>query len=504
MSSSLAGETKGPGKEKEKAEPAAVEEIKTLLKDILNSSICVIPADKIDLHPFEWLKQEMSHVILQLQQVKEKIRERTEEKIQVIEALEKEKRDLQKALSLPEIEYTPWGIESNLCIKENMLYEVVKEYRGAYKVQKEKYQESIEQIRKLIQKIGEDIKYQEIEEAEIIDKKAVAEAESTVKELTQKLNMLREETEKKKTALFSLLQEIGISVYTPEDVLACLNAVQKNSKEIGKLPNVSKLSITDTITTIQYSPSEARKCLEEAKAVQISLKHRETQLLARIKALREAMPEIEIAAHIEKDIKNNLHPLITRVDMLSNAVSEAEEIYINRISAIYQKYQLKHKEQIEQIEEITQKKQSVTVFPPIEGLSFAEQESLLAEIRSKTDALEKESCILNKIKGFIKEREELLKRMSAFEEAASDPQRLFRSSFQLVFEEKFRKMAVPTLLRVEKEIFMLAEEYASLSNYPVLINGHQVIEELREHISQRIINTNVFLTRIKTPAPGTR
>ena len=42
--------------------------------------------------------------------------------------------------------------------------------------------------------------------------------------------------------------------------------------------------------------------------------------------------------------------------------------------------------------------------------------------------------------------------MIAFEQTASDPKRLFQSSFQLVEEEKFRRRAYPTLLKLESTL----------------------------------------------------
>ena len=42
--------------------------------------------------------------------------------------------------------------------------------------------------------------------------------------------------------------------------------------------------------------------------------------------------------------------------------------------------------------------------------------------------------------------------MIAFEQTASDPKRLFQSSFQLVEEEKFRRRAYPTLLKLENTL----------------------------------------------------
>ncbi|ORD99356.1 hypothetical protein A0H76_983 [Hepatospora eriocheir] len=63
------------------------------------------------------------------------------------------------------------------------------------------------------------------------------------------------------------------------------------------------------------------------------------------------------------------------------------------------------------------------------------------------------------IKTFIDERVDLLKSMEEFEKLASDPKRLFKSSFQLNKEEKFRKTAYPNLIKLEESIFNKIENY---------------------------------------------
>ena len=49
--------------------------------------------------------------------------------------------------------------------------------------------------------------------------------------------------------------------------------------------------------------------------------------------------------------------------------------------------------------------------------------------------------------------------MIAFEQTAKDPKRLFRSSFQLNEEEKFRRRAYPTLLKLETILTEAIEKF---------------------------------------------
>jgi hypothetical protein len=49
--------------------------------------------------------------------------------------------------------------------------------------------------------------------------------------------------------------------------------------------------------------------------------------------------------------------------------------------------------------------------------------------------------------------------MIAFEQTAKDPKRLFQSSFQLNEEEKFRRRAYPTLLKLETTLIEAIEKF---------------------------------------------
>jgi Microtubule associated protein (MAP65/ASE1 family) len=55
----------------------------------------------------------------------------------------------------------------------------------------------------------------------------------------------------------------------------------------------------------------------------------------------------------------------------------------------------------------------------------------------------------------------LIEEMHTFEKSASDPRRLFQSSFRLLNEEKFRKNALPDLLRLEKSLLTAVSDYTS-------------------------------------------
>jgi hypothetical protein len=99
--------------------------------------------------------------------------------------------------------------------------------------------------------------------------------------------------------------------------------------------------------------------------------------------------------------------------------------------------------------------------------------------------------LAQRIQEALDRREKFIEEMKEFESKASDPARLFRSSFQLNQEEKFRKTAYPTLLKVESELT------DSLANYQTATGGSKwqggKIEELLERqINERYVSKTFF------------
>ena len=119
------------------------------------------------------------------------------------------------------------------------------------------------------------------------------------------------------------------------------------------------------------------------------------------------------------------------------------------------------------------------------------------------------------IHGTIDKRIQLIAQMKEFEKSASDPARLFRSSFQLLQEEKFRKSAFPSLLNLETKLKTQLADYLRKFRDPfIYYPTHAVCDEeqrpfaevLDEDISNRYLNETVFgfdqPQRRKTSATG--
>ncbi|EQB60427.1 hypothetical protein NAPIS_ORF02031 [Vairimorpha apis BRL 01] len=103
-----------------------------------------------------------------------------------------------------------------------------------------------------------------------------------------------------------------------------------------------------------------------------------------------------------------------------------------------------------------------------------------------------------KITDLINKRSNLIQMMNEFEIIASDPKRLFKSSFQLNKEEKFRKNAVPNLIRIENEIISKINEY-KLQFGDFIYKGEKYEDILKRENSNRIMNKTVFINKFDSP-----
>ncbi|KAI5164084.1 hypothetical protein NEAUS04_2171 [Nematocida ausubeli] len=257
----------------------------------------------------------------------------------------------------------------------------------------------------------------------------------------------------------------------------CKYKIKMKSEEIEIFSSLNDLSF-----------SAAKKI--EMKVSRISQTAQELYALLEMR-LGFLSNKVEISkTEIPQDIS-----VIERIFVLKKWIEQIEQEYKQRIHDIFTQKKEEFQVVIKKLLEIKKKDTPRALHPDtITDLRFTQQEQILNSLEEEIAAAESEYEILRNIQAFAQERRELLLKMSAFEEQASDPLRLFRSSFQLNSEEKFRKMAVPTLLRVEKEIFALAEQYAEkFSNKPIVIEEKEIISELKDEISNRIINANTFM-----------
>lgn len=119
-------------------------------------------------------------------------------------------------------------------------------------------------------------------------------------------------------------------------------------------------------------------------------------------------------------------------------------------------------------------------------------------MRQKIEELEPKKELYMEILSLIETRENLLESMNEFEKIASDPRRLFKSSFQLLREEKFRKSAFPSLLKLEEKLFKQLDMYKERFG-EFMRNDSPYATTLKEEIDGRIVNKTVFINKFDSP-----
>ncbi|KAI5170887.1 hypothetical protein PAEPH01_1523 [Pancytospora epiphaga] len=134
----------------------------------------------------------------------------------------------------------------------------------------------------------------------------------------------------------------------------------------------------------------------------------------------------------------------------------------------------------------------------IKTIDYSVTEESLDTMREAIASLLPKKDLFCEIFSLIEKRQLLLQKMTEFEKIASDPKRLFRSSFQLNTEEKFRNTAYPSLLKLEDKLFELIEAYEeSFGKFSISDQEYKVI--LRAEVDNRIINRTVFISRCDSP-----
>ena len=104
-----------------------------------------------------------------------------------------------------------------------------------------------------------------------------------------------------------------------------------------------------------------------------------------------------------------------------------------------------------------------------------ELNTMLISLRMKLENIDIFSNLIIK-------RNKLLDSMKDFEKITVDPQRLFKSSLHLNKEEKFRKVAYPTLIKMEKEILTKAEIFNS-----------DIQLKIKKYLEEKNINKKLFI-----------
>ncbi|CAG8451832.1 13707_t:CDS:10 [Cetraspora pellucida] len=97
-----------------------------------------------------------------------------------------------------------------------------------------------------------------------------------------------------------------------------------------------------------------------------------------------------------------------------------------------------------------------------------------------------------KIYKLMLERRALIEKMTEFEKKASDPRRLFQSSFRLLEEEKWRKSCWPNLVKIEDQLINACVNYEETERKPFMHESMRYLTTLQTEISERIVNQMFF------------
>ncbi|OAJ38995.1 hypothetical protein BDEG_22880 [Batrachochytrium dendrobatidis JEL423] len=130
--------------------------------------------------------------------------------------------------------------------------------------------------------------------------------------------------------------------------------------------------------------------------------------------------------------------------------------------------------------------------------------STIEILRAEIAMLNQRYAVYQEIYEKINDRNALINKMKEFETSASDPRRLFRPSFQLVEEERFRKTCYPTLLRIESKLRASIVSAEHDHGEPFILDNSRYLNVLEAEIADRFVNENIFvLDRLghrKTPS----
>ncbi|KAI5192681.1 hypothetical protein NEMIN01_2148 [Nematocida minor] len=544
-------------------ESVCIKRIKELLGELCEYSLQIMPPQEMDVHPCDWLGEDMQRAVEAIESLRNSLLSQVDAKKAKIQQMEEEKRTMLSALEekseKPE-EDGLWIYEKSLYTRESVLAKDLAELHIRYEEQKEKFSQIAEKIKNKKSELAEYLENEEectaVLQEQTVTKQLIERAETLLAELERKTEEIRAKTEEKIKSANAILASLGLRAEkdfsSTAELFDEISQLEAHLEEISSSVEsynytMNKIDVSDSFTkTASPSVKQEKQTLAKIAPTihlksytEISSKNRIVSGLSMdipsskngeafgvisslpyscAKDLEEKLVRIvRMSEEIDCLLKNRLTFLSNRMEVSAKSdlsgVTPIWRIIVQKewIAQIEQEYKQKIEEifteQKNNLETVLASLKSITeeeaVYAPlpreIKELKFTEQEDILLELEKQTKDAEEEYSILKNIEAFVKERKELLLKMSAFEEQASDPRRLFRSSFQLNSEEKFRKMAVPTLLRVEKEIFALSGSYSEKFGKPVQIKRKEIVTDLKNEISNRIINANTFMTGRQRP-----
>ncbi|CAG8488366.1 19220_t:CDS:10 [Gigaspora rosea] len=187
---------------------------------------------------------------------------------------------------------------------------------------------------------------------------------------------------------------------------------------------------------------------------------------------------INLICSLDDDYFNKLSLEVQRLrELIRNIVQNAVEQYTTQLGNLWDKCLVPQHERDGFLETVHKIDSAEEVY------EYLAQEAMrLEELHVK--------CA--RIFDLMSERRALIEKMIEFEKKASDPRRLFQSSFRLLEEEKWRKSCWPNLVKIEDNLINACITYEEAERKPFMYESVRFLDTLQEEISERTVNQMFF------------
>ncbi|ORX77606.1 hypothetical protein K493DRAFT_308859 [Basidiobolus meristosporus CBS 931.73] len=244
-----------------------------------------------------------------------------------------------------------------------------------------------------------------------------------------------------------------------------------------------------------YTPNQpplelSKECVELMKQKQCRytriMEERKQRYATLLKKINRLYIELDIPNSRQKKFQLDYED--TTLAQMEAEHEHLREILLINLDQLFDDYKQKLAEYWEKCE-ISREEQRFTMLRIMEGINKVERADIIREELIRLEELYSQ-CHL--IFSAMQERRQLIHKMIEFEKTASDPRRLFRSSFQLNQEEKWRKKAYPNLLKFEEQLINAILNYELQENKPFIHNNQRYMDVLDREIAERPVNLTLF------------
>lgn len=470
-------------------ENTPLREIKKSLSTIYSTVEQLIPLDKTHIHPFTWIEDKMKRIVEETNTIKKEVEAEVSRIEEEVRGMEEELQALSECL-----EGAPTPKEwLNLVDKRDKLGEILLRRTEEYSEREERLRE---RVRRVVE-IGDVLENGSTEEKVLslirdekkkywIKKEYLERMDREVEKGEEVLRVLEEKRRREVEEINSIVRRLGLSG------MEGLGLVEESLEE-WRMEEVGEgsggaLGIKAT-TALLHRAAGIEEMFVQRKEGLMDRIEKITKRLEKEKAVREVNTVLDLiglereAKEMEEEYRRRYKEIITKKEEeLAGVIGEMEKLREGTEREGRERGGEERRVEREKEKERERERKNVE-----------EEEEALLELDNLINISNGKLLLLKAISDHLSERVGLLEKMVVFERQASDPKRLFRSSFQLNSEEKFRKMAVPTLLKIEREVMESERLYAEKYKEDVVIGGKEAVKDLKEEIKKRIINTNVFI-----------